>query len=679
MNKGAKTLALAFLLLGGLSACGGDDDGADTGAESDAPADAPSDAPAPVIVLPDEREACGERNPLRNPYFGDLHVHTAFSFDAAAYDVRLRPADAYRFARGEEVGLPPYDAAGEPTRTYRLRRPLDFAAVTDHSELLAETSICTDPGSEGYESRTCRSYRDADVSRAGYGEFTNSVGFYPPMRVSLCGSMPGLCQGELGAAWMEIQEAAETAYDRTASCGFSTFVGYEWTGSLAGINLHRNIIFRNRSVLRVPLSYVDIPDAHVMLSTLDEVCNQSETPCEALSIPHNGNLGAGDMFRTELASGLPYTQESATMRARMEPLVEIYQHKGSSECVTGIGDPLASEDELCSFEQIFDPLCDRDAGGPEGCTPHCEDRRAPTFLRGCIGPSDFVRPTLRTGLSVWRDVGVNPYQQGIIASTDTHNGLPGAVRESDWPGHLGDSEDELGERLDLDNENVLRGRTSSPGGLAVLWAEENSRDALFDAMQRREAYGTSGPRIVLRFFGGWEYPDTLCDASDLVAQGYADGVPMGAELGARPEGSGGPVFVISTLRDPMGALLQRVQIIKGWHTSDGTEERVYEVAGNPENGASVNLETCEAQGEGADQLCAVWRDPDFDPTQAAFYYVRVVQNPTCRWNQWLCLESDVDCTTLSSDDPLYGCCDARIRTTVQERAWSSPIWFFPEA
>jgi hypothetical protein len=222
------------------------------------------------------------------------------------------------------------------------------------------------------------------------------------------------------------------------------------------------------------------------------------------------------------------------------------------------------------------------------------------------------------------------------------------------------------------------------GGLAVLYAEENSRPALFAAMKRREAYGTSGPRIVARFFGGWKYADDLCAASDFVARGYASGVPMGADLPARPDGASAPVFAVSALRDPGGhgvpsTALQRIQIIKTWSKGGETAEHVYDVAGDPNNGADVDLDTCTPRGKGFGSLCRVWRDPDFDPEAHAAYYARVVENPSCRWTGWTCMRAKVDCEGGEVPDGMEPCCDASVPKTLQERAWTSPIWYTPKA
>jgi hypothetical protein len=275
-------------------------------------------------------------------------------------------------------------------------------------------------------------------------------------------------------------------------------------------------------------------------------------------------------------------------------------------------------------------------------------------------------------------LGVNPFQFGLIGSTDTHLATPGMVDEDQHVGHAaGTASARFGVPAFPDRPDF------NPGGLAVLWAEENSRSALFAAMKRREAYGTSGPRIVARFFGGWQLPVELCADPELARRGYADGVPMGGELPARPAGSEAPpVFVVSAQRDPgdrgvPSTPLQRIQIIKGWAEGDESRERVFEVAGSTAAAADVDLATCTPRGAGFDQLCGVWQDPDFDPAVPAFYYMRVVENPSCRWNAWVCLRARVDCAAGDVPEGLAACCDESIPRTIQERAWTSPIWYTP--
>jgi hypothetical protein len=603
------------------------------------------------------REPCADHAPLRRPFFGDLHVHTAFSQDASTQGTRNLPRDAYRFARGEPLGIQPY-RGDEPLRTLRLARPLDFAAVTDHAEQFGEVSICRDPVQPGYASWMCRLYR-AWPRAAFFVMNTNASAFAHPTRFGFCGEGGAACLEAAGAVWREIQAAAEGAYDRSAACRFTSFVGYEWTGAELAKNLHRNVIFRNATVPALPTSYYETQSPQGLWSALRRDCEDAGSGCEALTIPHNSNLSGGLMFQPLEDDGLPFTAAGAAERAYFEPLVEVMQHKGDSECIPSAG----SEDELCAFEKLpYDAFSGKYL----------------SFLAQAPAPANFVRGALEQGLVEEARLGVNPFRYGIVASTDTHLGAAGAVSERDYPGHGGagtPASDTLPAGLPDDLE-------FNPGGLAVLWAEENSRDALFAAMRRREAYGTSGPRIVVRFFGGYGLDENLCGSQDFAAAGYAQGVPMGSVLAAPPPGAA-PSFAVWALRDPgtpsePGAPLQRIQIVKGWLEGGEVRERVVDVAGTPDSGADVELPSCTPRGAGADQLCTVWRDAEFDPAAPAFYYARVVENPTCRWSARLCLASGVDCRDPAAvPDELADCCREDHRWTLQERAWTSPIWHAP--
>lgn len=649
----------------------------DGAAPVDAGTDAAHDAGPLVIVLPDEREACARTDPRRIALFGDLHVHTSLSFDAAAYDVRTRPADAYRFARGEAIGLPPYDAAGNPTRTARLSRPLDFAAVTDHSELLAETDLCNDPASPAYGSRTCSSYREGDFLLGNYGELTTMLAF--GRRTGYCAREPEICAEVLGAAWREIQDAAEAAYDRTSACSFTTLVGYEWTGSRGGSNAHRNILFRNRSVPTRVVSYLDVTTAEGLWDALETGCLDTGTPCDVLAIPHNANLSAGTMFVPVVEDPVtdeerPYDAETARRRAALEPLVEIYQHKGASECVYASNDPLASEDEGCAFEELHPVVCRGLPSDPEGCTDACSRTGGGIgFLGACVDAGDMARGAWRTGLRLDVELGVNPFAFGVIGSTDSHQALAGGTDERAFDGHLGDSDDTPEEALFANATVLIRGLTASPGGLAVVWAEANERESVFLALRRRETYATSGTRILVRTFAGSEVPEDLCEGADFVARGDDAGVPMGGSI------AGGTAmrFAVSAEQDPMAAPLEAIELVKLWVDAAGqTHEAVVTVASASVSGP-VDRATCEPAPGGASSLCAVWTDPDFDPSEHAVYYARVREVETCRWSGWVCRELDVDCASIAAEDPLASCCDVE-RHAIRERAWTSPVFYSPE-
>ncbi|MEE2704277.1 MAG: DUF3604 domain-containing protein, partial [Myxococcota bacterium] len=434
-----------------------------------------------------------------------------------------------------------------------------------------------------------------------------------------------------------------------------------------GKNLHRNVIFRNEKVPHLPVNWIDTPSAFDLWQSLQAKCLDGLPGCDVLTIPHNSNLSGGLIFETARISDAevpgPIDTEEARLRSRWEPLVEIMQHKGSSECDLRAG---WSNDESCGFEKL--PY---DSFG--GKNPILADPELPN-------ESNFVRYALKQGLLQQRDLGANAFRYGVIASTDTHIAAPGLTKEKDHPGHGGAGM--------AANEIAIQGLPDDielgPGGLAVLWAEENTRDALFAAMQRHETYGTSGTRPIVRFFGGWNYPENLCEDPAFVEKGYASGVPMGGELGPADPANAtrAPRFAVWAMQDPgttadAGAPLQRIQLIKGWIEGDQTRERVIDVAGG-ENDAGVDPRTCERRGAGASSLCSVWVDPDFDPEVPSFYYARVLENPSCRWSQYACNAAGVNCQEPESvPEPLAVCCSAEYPATIQERAWTSPIWYTP--
>ena len=639
--------------------------------------------PSRPYSITEEREPCSNYTPLRRPHFGDTHVHTAFSFDANIQGTRNTPGDAYAFAQGARMGIQPYDDQGQPLRYIQLDRPLDFTAVTDHAEFLGEIRICTTPGSDGYWHPVCIGHRHRPqlsfATLAAYGMVAKK-------RWSMCGDNLENCQDTYRQVWQEVQDYAEEAYDRSSECSFTSFVGYEWTGSVAaGSNLHRNVLFRNEKVPAVPLSWVESDSAVQLWDYLERDCANDLPGCDAVFIPHNPNLSAGLMFETarldsDTIPSDPVSAEEAARRAHWEPLLEIMQHKGSSECDNRNG---WVEDEFCGFEKLgYDSFAGKNTGtAADGgmdwvryFVPDDLDRetRPPD-------PSNFARYALKKGLQQQAELGVNSFRYGFIASTDSHIAAPGLTGERNHPGHGGAG---MGAR-----DGVPQGLPDelefNPGGLAVLWAEENSRDALFAAMRRREAYGTSGTRPVLRFFGGWDYADGLCEAPDMVATGYAQGVPMGGELAPPPQAQqGGPKFLLAASQDPgspqqPGTPLQRIQVVKGWYAEGELRERVLDVAGGA-NGATVDTVTCEQSGAGSQNLCAVWQDDDFDPQAQAFYYARLLENPSCRWSQHLCLAAGVQCDVPASIGPgMAGCCAAEHQPVQQERAWSSPIWYTP--
>lgn len=657
----------------------------------------PADDTQPVrVAYSEEREPCADYTPERRAFFGDFHVHTAWSFDASTQDTRNLPADAYRFAKGEAMGIQPYDENDQPTRTVQLDRPLDFTAVTDHSEFMGEVRICTNPDLDGYWHPVCIVHRYfPQYSFATFG----AAGLSYKTRLGPCGDNNEYCFAKAADTWAEIRQATDDAYDRSADCTFTSFNGYEWTASAeTGQNLHHNVIFKNHIVPDRAMSWIETPSQVELWNYLDTDCVADKPGCDAAVIPHNSNLGGGLMFQTARISNkdIPadaVTKEEAERRARWNVLFELFQHKGSSECDNRL--PTWADEEYCNFEKL--PY-DRFGGKNTGSLRFTDFEGVATFLgmevpeTATPSEANFLRYALKKGLQQQAELGANSFKFGLISSTDTHIAAPGLTMEKNHPGHGGAG---MGAR-----EGVPVGLPDeleySPGGHAVLYAEENSRDALFAAMQRREAYATSGTRPLLRFFGGWQYDADLCTASDMVAQGYAGGVPMGGDLPPRavPDPNapldpndpmpihGGPLFVMSASMDNgtteyPGNPLQRLQVIKGWYVDGELQEQVLDVAGG-DNDASVDLATCETSGAGHAQLCTVWQDNDFNPDAQAFYYTRVLENPSCRWSQRICAAASVSCDNPDTiPEGMEGCCQPEHKKVIQERAWSSPIWYTP--
>jgi hypothetical protein len=595
-------------------------------------------------------------NPLRNAYFGDLHVHTSYSLDAYALGNRNDPRSAYRYGRGEEVVLP----GGAKSQ---LRVPLDFMAVTDHDVWLGEVSLCLDPNDAAYDKPLCRDLRATDKNPALAGKvifgLAGAFAENPPRRTAdICGTAGAgetdRCFERARSVWQQIQKNADEFYQPGK---FTTFSGFEWTAAFKRIGmLHRNVIFRGGHLPESVFSAVELNNSPERLwQWLEKDCTGD---CQVMSIPHNTNFGWGVALDTKNSDGTPFTGEGLKRRAKTESLIEIHQVKGNSECAPGLG----TDDEQCNFEQLFKP-----------CAPG-ED----AF---CAVARDYVRNALKTGLVVEQQYGVNPFKYGFIGSTDTHSSAPGSTEEDRWhgAGGLTDSTPQSRIASNMIKEFPVKTIAFNPGGLAGVWAEENTRESIFDALKRRESFATSGTRIRVRFFGSWNYARDLDKHRNLLTEAYKNGVPMGGDLPAKPVNGKAPRFVVWATKDPHSANLQKLQVIKGWAEGSQTHEQVYDVVCSegskpdgkthrcPDNGAKVNLSDCSySSAKGATELSTTWTDPDFKTSDRAFYYVRVLENPTCRWSTY---DAHRVNAKLSEDVP----------PVIQERAWSSPIWYTPSA
>ena len=643
----------------------------------------------PTFEVTESREPCDRYSALRMPLFGDTHVHSSFSFDSYISQQRNDPWDAYRYAKGEAITLP--DGNGNYVITAQLGRPIDFTVMTDHAEYFGEMNVCTNAADKtlGYYWPMCMLMRSEQylLQMIGAGEWVDLAVSGVPIKRSWMCSLPGVdCEAKADEVWARVQQAAEDHYDRSSDCSFTTFVGYEYTDAPEFKNMHRNVVFRNANVTDRPVTTYETGHNQYpeLWRQLKEQCIQGMEGCDVMTIPHNPNLSGGLMFPD------PADLEQAQLRSELETLVELTQHKASSECRFDrlLGRGVGTTDELCTFEQHkADNLAALGVifGMEAGADPTPLDE----FPR-----RNMVRNTLKDGLALYQDTGYNPFKLGMIGSTDTHSASPGGAEEDNFTGHLG--------KRDAGFRNIQDHFFDNPGGLAVVWAEQNSRDAIFAAMRRKEAYATSGTRPIVRFFGGWDFDPQLCNSPDRVRTGYARGVPMGGDLTPAPPG-GSPRFMVFAQKDAgnpgrPGTDLQRLQIVKGWVDANGqTHEKVIEAAGDPDNGAWVDPQSCAPTGSGQAQLCRVWTDPEFQPGEPAFYYARVLENPSCRWTTHQCMAVGVN--PFADECPeqaqrageevsgtfgdVYGkCClsaeeEPFFSPVIQERAWTSPIWYTP--
>ena len=578
-----------------------------------------------------------ERFPQKKALFGDLHVHTSWSMDAYAGGNRLGPATAYRFARGEQVELPNGVIA-------QLHAPLDFVALTDHAEGFSTHLVCTVPGAPEFDTETCDNVRNGLDQDEMLRQAFETAGTRPgPRNAALCEDIDR-CMENARSTWQQVQDLAN-AYDDPGE--FTALIGYEFSSLLVDFGmLHRNVIFRGRDVIPHAISSQDVINQKDFFNQLDEAC---EAPCEVLTIPHNTNFSWGLTFSRTDEDGSEYTAEDLQKRARIDRLFEITQQKGNSECTLGVG----ASDEDCNFGNLFPP---------------CENGQTTR----CIHPTSMYRNALLEGLSLEDENGFNPYRIGVIGSTDTHNSDPGYTTSMEQRFSSFEEWSFFANRLfDLDHQVIGPIRKLGAGGLAAVWAETNTREDIYDALQRREAFATSGSRLKIRFFAG-DLPPDIATTPAPVEAAYKTGVPMGGEISA----ASAPTFWVRAMQDPASLPLDRIQVIKGW-TDDGTQKhRVWDVACSsgrtpnendvcPPTQASVNLENCEASGTpGAGQLQATFSDPGFVIGESAFYYVRVLEDPRCHWTKDLANRADVE-------PP------ADVPALVQERGWSSPIWLTP--
>lgn len=596
--------------------------------------------------------------------FGDTHLHTSYSFDAYLNKNQSATPDvAYRWARGLPV-IHPYHRA-----RIQIDTPLDFLVVSDHAEFLGViraanlgTAEFEDLGMWGNLKREFSLFilNWAIGSESG-SEIFNSIlpnkavgSGWDPVQ-DQANSMPTEFFGDTvptqTTAWYEIVDAAER-HNRPGE--FTTFVGWEWSSIPTGANLHR-VVFSPDSADKAKqyLPYgSDISQyPQDLWQWLEETSER--TGSRFMAMPHNSNISKGYMFADKTLKGEPITAEYARQRMRWEPVAEITQIKGDSETHPA----LSPGDEFADFETYT----------------HYIQQESEAYV---VAPGDYVRSGLKTGLALGQQTGVNPFKFGLIGSTDSHSGIASAEEPNFWGKFARDSTPETKRSDDQIGGSKNTGWNMSASGLAAVYASTNTRDAIFAAFQRREVYATTGTRIKVRVFGGWNFPDGVIDAVDFVETAYAHGVPMGGELSAAPRGSA-PQMLIWAMRDPASASLDRVQVIKGWVDAAGEQhERIFNVAwagerqlasdgSLPAVGNSVNLETASHDDStGAAQLSVHWADPAFDPTEPAFYYVRVLQIPTGRHSLY-------DAIALQSDVP------DEAPATIQERAYTSPIWYTP--
>lgn len=579
-------------------------------------------------------------------FWGDTHLHTSYSTDAGMVGCTLGPDEAYRFARGEEV-------RSSTGQRVKLARPHDFLAVTDHAENLGLAPMIATSDPILLKNPVGRKWHDMVKAGKGFEAFGDWV-----RSGSTTGKDPINSPEMMRSAWERVVQSAERFNEPGK---FTAFIAYEWTSTPGGNNLHRNIIFRDGGDLArrvTPFSAYDSPDPEKLWQWMQSY--EDKTGGRLLAIPHNGNVSNGMMFASQTMSGKPFDLAYAQTRSRREPIVEVTQPKGTSEAHPS----LSPDDEFANFE-IWDKS---NLGGNAATTKE-------------MLPGNYVRSALKAGLAYEEKLGANPYKFGLVGSTDSHTGLSTAA-ENNFFGKTASVEPSP-ERWHhvaipaIQPELVTRAWGLGASGLAAVWARENTREALFDAMERREVYGTTGSRMTVRVFGGWDFNQREIERQDFAAEGYRRGVPMGGELHAAPPEKA-PTFLIRAFRDVDGANLDRIQVIKGWVDAKGvTHERIYDVAVSDGRkidtdgrcktavGSTVDVPNASYTNTiGSPLLSAWWKDPNFDPAERAFYYVRVLEIPTPRWTAF--------------DAKFYGVkMPPEVPMTLQERAYTSPIWYSP--
>ena len=590
-------------------------------------------------------------------FFGDTHHHTANSGDAFMNGDRLGPADAYRFARGEQV----VSSSGVPVK---LSRPLDFLVISDHAEGLGVMYEVYNENPNFMANDTLK--RWSQMMKAGGKEASDA------MNEVISGQAQGTLPGEItnpkisGPVMRSVwQEYTETADQFNDPGHFTAIIGFEWTSVPGGNNLHRNILFRGDKTKAgqvLPFSAWQSEDPEKLWAWMANY--ESKTGGQVLAIPHNGNLSNGRMFEAVDFAGKPLTRDYAERRARWEVLQETMQTKGSSETHPS----LSPNDEFADFGIT----------GWEYGNLTLED--APESPR--MRPTMYLRSGLAQGLAWQQQLGVNPFKFGMIGGTDVHNSLT-AVEEDNFFGKHVIQEPNPGRWKHVSKKGFGKTRYTwqyTAAGYAAVWARENTREALWDAMKRKEVYATSGTRLKVRFFGGWDFNEGDLDNRYIADVGYRKGVPMGADLPAAPSTKVAPSFLVAAMKDPLSGNLDRIQIIKGWVDADGkTHEKIYDVAWADANnrkpgkdgklpavGNTVDVANASwTDTIGDADLAGVWTDPDFDPSQMAFYYARVIEIPTPRWTAY--------------DQKRFGIkMPDEVPMVHQERAWTSSVWYSPK-